>query len=146
MSSLPLVRQVGPYPSDQTELRLNKIIISFCSGSVWEGIGRHASTVLRGVIDLAFKETAAWAIVDSASDRITTGPVKDLVEVCTPHVVMYADAWGTMMAEPVMQAGLHLTHPRRMWEWLNVEEREGDLQAGQLAIFPGPTSRGKPGT
>lgn len=70
-------------------------------------------TVLRGIIDLAFREPSGWVIVDYKSDRVPDGRIPDLVEHYTPQVLGYAQAWVDMTGEQVHETGLYFTHMQR---------------------------------
>jgi ATP-dependent helicase/nuclease subunit A len=70
-------------------------------------------TVLRGIIDLAFREPPGWVIVDYKSERVPDGRIPDLVEHYAPQVVGYAQAWTEMTGEPIHEIGLYFTHIQR---------------------------------
>jgi ATP-dependent helicase/nuclease subunit A len=70
-------------------------------------------TILRGVIDLVFKEPDGWVIVDYKSDRVAEDRLDGLVEHYSPQVLGYADAWREIVGEPVYEVGLYFTHARR---------------------------------
>lgn len=74
---------------------------------------RETPTILRGVIDLAFKESAGWVIVDYKSDRISPDRTEALVESYAPQVASYAEAWTEITGEIVHEAGLYFTHIRK---------------------------------
>jgi len=70
-------------------------------------------TILRGVIDLAFREPQGWVIVDYKSDRVPVGRVPELVEMYSPQVIGYADSWTEITGEPVHEVGLYFTHTEK---------------------------------
>ncbi len=70
-------------------------------------------TVLRGVIDLVFRERDGWVIVDYKTDDPRGRAVEELVEQYRPQVLTYADAWEGAAGEPVREAGLYFTRPGR---------------------------------
>lgn len=74
------------------------------------GSAEPAETVLRGVIDLAFLEPQGWVIVDYKSDRVPSGRVPELVELYSPQVMSYGDAWTEMTGQIVHEVGLYFTH------------------------------------
>jgi ATP-dependent helicase/nuclease subunit A len=77
------------------------------------GAARAASglpTVVRGVIDLAFREATGWVIVDYKTDRIATGQLPAAIDRYRAQVGTYADAWGEMLGHPVHECGLYFTH------------------------------------
>lgn len=75
-----------------------------------EGDGNGRPTIMRGVIDLAFKEADGWVIVDYKSDRVPEGHIDHLVDQYAPQVVSYGDAWAEMTGETVRETGLYFTH------------------------------------
>jgi ATP-dependent helicase/nuclease subunit A len=75
-----------------------------------DGDSEAVDTVLRGIIDLAFREPQGWVIVDYKSDRVSAGRVHELVELYSPQVASYADSWAEITGEPVHEVGLYFTH------------------------------------
>jgi ATP-dependent helicase/nuclease subunit A len=69
-----------------------------------------APTIARGVIDLVFREDSGWIIVDYKSERVDARQIPDLVSFYQPQVDAYADAWRTIVGEPVVETGLFFTH------------------------------------
>ena len=63
-------------------------------------------TVVRGVIDLVFREGDGWVVVDYKTDDRPGASLDDLVEHYTPQVRAYAEAWARLTGEPVREAGL----------------------------------------
>jgi len=72
-----------------------------------------AGTLLRGVIDLAFREKDGWVIVDYKSDRVPECRLSELADIYASQVASYADAWGEMTGQTVTEKGLYFTHPRK---------------------------------
>jgi ATP-dependent helicase/nuclease subunit A len=70
-------------------------------------------TLVRGVIDLAFREPAGWVIVDYKTDAHPAGSLDSLVAHYRPQLEAYAAAWQEMLAEPIAELGLYFTHPDR---------------------------------
>lgn len=70
-------------------------------------------TLVRGVIDLAFREPAGWVIVDYKTDAHPLGALETLVEHYRPQLAAYAAAWTEMVGEPVCELGLYFTHLER---------------------------------
>lgn len=68
------------------------------------------NTVLRGVIDLAFREPEGWVIIDYKSDRVPAGRIPELVELYSPQVLSYADAWMEITGQAVHEVGLYFIH------------------------------------
>jgi ATP-dependent helicase/nuclease subunit A len=70
-------------------------------------------TMLRGVIDLAFREGEGWVIVDYKTDRAPAGQLKRLTEHYRPQLDTYARAWREATGEKVAETGLFFTHTGR---------------------------------
>ena len=67
-------------------------------------------TVLRGVIDLVFRETAGWVIVDYKSERVEVSQIPALVDYYKPQIDAYANVWQKIVGQPVVERGLFFTH------------------------------------
>jgi ATP-dependent helicase/nuclease subunit A len=67
-------------------------------------------TLVRGVMDLVFREPAGWVIVDYKTDAQPLGALPSLVDHHRPQLAAYAAAWRAMTAEPVAETGLYFTH------------------------------------
>jgi ATP-dependent helicase/nuclease subunit A len=67
-------------------------------------------TIVRGVIDLIFREHNGWVIVDYKTDERPESELENLVEHYQGQVLLYADLWEQMVNEPVQEAGLYFTH------------------------------------
>jgi len=65
-------------------------------------------TILRGAIDLIFKENDGWILVDYKTDIVGSGDVKSVVEKYAPQLRLYSDAWKKCTGEDVTEAGLYL--------------------------------------
>ncbi|MHC4503265.1 MAG: PD-(D/E)XK nuclease family protein, partial [Planctomycetota bacterium] len=70
-----------------------------------EGDGARRA-IVRGVIDLAFREDRGWIIVDYKTDRATAASLGRLVERYRPQLAAYAAAWRKCVGEPVREAGI----------------------------------------
>jgi ATP-dependent helicase/nuclease subunit A len=68
--------------------------------------------LLRGVIDLAFREAGGWVIVDYKTDQLQGTTLDSLVEKYRPQVESYADAWRTLVGEKVHEVGLFFTREK----------------------------------
>ena len=64
-------------------------------------------TIVRGVIDLVFREPDGWVIVDYKTDDHSPQAIAELVEHYTPQVLLYAEAWARLTGEPVHETGLY---------------------------------------
>lgn len=75
------------------------------------GLGAGAVPVLvRGVIDLAFREAAGWAIVDWKTDAVRTpAELAGRTRHYAPQVRLYADIWTRITGAPVAERGLFFT-------------------------------------
>ena len=73
--------------------------------------GADAVPVLvRGVVDLAFREAAGWVIVDWKTDAARTpAELAERVRHYAPQVRLYADIWARITGEPVAERGLFFT-------------------------------------
>jgi ATP-dependent helicase/nuclease subunit A len=73
--------------------------------------------IVRGVIDLVFRESAGWVIVDYKTDDREGQDVEQLVEQLVEHyaeqVRLYAEAWAEITGEPVVETGLYFVRTGR---------------------------------
>jgi len=67
-------------------------------------------TLLRGVIDLTFREPAGWVIVDYKTDRRPDSELQSLVDRYREQVRLYGESWASITGEPVCEIGLYFTH------------------------------------
>lgn len=72
--------------------------------------------VLRGVIDLVFKENDGWVLIDYKTDLVGKDNLEDLVRRYTPQVRIYADAWKRCTGESIKSIGLYFTRINRLVE------------------------------
>lgn len=70
-------------------------------------------TLVRGVIDLVFREAAGWVIVDYKTDQAARTALPAVVEHHRPQVQMYGQLWEEMVGEPVVERGLYFTEVDR---------------------------------
>jgi ATP-dependent helicase/nuclease subunit A len=75
--------------------------------------GPSKTNLMVGVIDLAFRETAGWVLVDYKTDRKAGGSAAELVSRYRHQMQVYAHAWRHMVAEPVAETGLYFTRTGR---------------------------------
>ncbi len=75
--------------------------------------GREVPTIVRGVIDLVFRETGGWVIVDYKTDDHSPDAIDGLVEHYAGQVLQYADAWQRAVDEPVCETGLYFVRTGR---------------------------------
>ncbi len=69
--------------------------------------------IVRGVIDLVFREPAGWVIVDYKTDDREGEAVEQLVEHYAGQVRLYAEAWADITGEPVVETGLYFVRTSR---------------------------------
>ena len=70
--------------------------------------------VISGVIDLAFKESDGWVIVDYKTDKVD-GNLDSLVDYYKSQIEMYRDFWKKMSGEIVKEAGIYFIDTK---QWL----------------------------
>lgn len=63
-------------------------------------------TLLRGVIDLAFREPEGWVIVDYKTDDCGAGRLPSLTEHYAGQLRTYADCWRRITGEPIKETAL----------------------------------------
>ena len=66
-------------------------------------------TVVRGAIDLIFREPDGWVLVDVKTDRLPGSRTEPLVGKYGPQVRLYADAWRDCVGEEVKETVLYFT-------------------------------------
>lgn len=71
---------------------------------------KGSKRVIRGVIDLVFRESPGWVIVDYKSDRSPESKLEFLVDLYAPQLRGYSMAWADITGEPVIEKGLYFTH------------------------------------
>jgi ATP-dependent exoDNAse (exonuclease V) beta subunit len=71
-------------------------------------------TLVRGVVDLAFREGTGWVIVDWKTDAARTeAEIAERVRHHGPQVRLYAEIWERVTGEPVAETGLFFTAANR---------------------------------
>ncbi len=79
--------------------------------AVSEGAGAEGATVVRGTIDLVYRDDAGWRIVDYKTDRADTEEEAAAVEKeRQPQLDAYAAYWRRLTGAPVVDAALWLAH------------------------------------
>jgi len=68
--------------------------------------GAGIPTLLRGVIDLVFREPDGWVLVDYKTDVVTDENQLDIIKKYTAQVALYAESWEALLKEPVVERGL----------------------------------------
>jgi ATP-dependent helicase/nuclease subunit A len=74
------------------------------------GVASALPTILRGVIDLVFREREGWVVVDYKTDARPPHEMAALVEHYRGQVQTYARIWERVTGERVIEAGLYFTH------------------------------------
>ena len=67
--------------------------------------------LVRGSIDLVFKETDGWVLVDYKTDSLPGGRPDALVDRYAPQVRLYAESWERITGEKVKEMGLYFSRP-----------------------------------
>ncbi len=88
----------------QSETRLVEVPLQ----ALWEE-GVAVPTVLRGAIDLVFRENGGWVLVDYKTDRLVSGGTEEAARKYAAQVRLYAEAWEKCTGEPVNEAFLYFT-------------------------------------
>jgi ATP-dependent helicase/nuclease subunit A len=70
-------------------------------------------TVVRGSVDLAFKEDGGWVLVDYKTDRVGRDNVQALLQKYEAQLRMYQEAWTRCTGEPVAEIGIYLVSDGR---------------------------------
>ena len=65
--------------------------------------------MLRGAIDLIFKEEDGWVLVDYKTDSLVGKEPGDLVRKYAPQVRLYAAAWEECAGEAGKETALYFT-------------------------------------
>ena len=77
-----------------------------------QGAGAAVPVLVRGVIDLVFREPAGWVVVDWKTDAAhTPEELAARTRRHAPQVRLYAEIWTRISGEPVAEAGLYFTVP-----------------------------------
>jgi ATP-dependent helicase/nuclease subunit A len=74
------------------------------------GATQTVPTIVRGVIDLAFREAAGWVIVDYKTEQVGKESLVELADYYRAQLEAYKTAWERMVGEPVHEMGIFFTH------------------------------------
>jgi ATP-dependent helicase/nuclease subunit A len=83
--------------------------------------------VLQGVIDLAFRTTDGWKIVDHKTDQLALPDGRELVEKYAEQLEAYAGAWRQVLPSAGVEIGLHAVRAGKVqWQVADSEvSRQG---------------------
>ncbi|MFH1132393.1 MAG: UvrD-helicase domain-containing protein [Pseudomonadota bacterium] len=73
------------------------------------GDGQALPTILRGAIDLVFKEQGQWVLVDYKTDSLQNTKLQNLTKKYAPQIHLYSQAWNQCTGEKVKETGLYFT-------------------------------------
>jgi ATP-dependent helicase/nuclease subunit A len=74
--------------------------------------------LVRGVVDLAFREAGGWVIVDWKTDAARTpAELAERARRYSPQVRLYAGIWARITGEAVAETGLFFTAVNRYVPW-----------------------------
>ena len=79
--------------------------------------GASETTVVEGVVDLAFREPDGWVIADYKTDVGTDPDFAERSKAYRRQVDLYAEAWSRLTGEPVKERVLFYTAQRRIESW-----------------------------
>ncbi|MEW6554323.1 MAG: UvrD-helicase domain-containing protein [Actinomycetota bacterium] len=71
--------------------------------------GMAVPTILRGAIDLVFREDGGWVLVDYKTDLPGSGGLEAVARRYAAQVRLYSEAWEKCTGEPVREAFLYFT-------------------------------------
>ncbi len=93
--------------AQQSESRLLEVPFQVLKENVTE-TGDMLPTIFRGTIDLIFKESTGWILVDYKTDIVREETVQKIVDKYTPQLQIYSEAWQECTGEPVVETGFYL--------------------------------------
>ena len=76
--------------------------------NVTQTTGDMLPTIFRGTIDLIFKESTGWILVDYKTDIVREETVQRMLDKYTPQLQIYSEAWQECTGEPVVETGFYL--------------------------------------
>ncbi len=69
--------------------------------------GDRPETLVRGVVDLVFREPSGWVVADYKTGGVTPDELDALSAHYAGQIRTYAEAWEALTGEPVVEAGLY---------------------------------------
>ncbi len=88
-------------------------------------------TVVRGAVDLAFREKDGWILVDYKTDVVPKSGPDALIRRYAPQLELYARAWSRCTGQPVVENGLFFTGINRYCIIDDAKCGQGDLFADE---------------
>ena len=87
------------------------------AGERFAGRGFAGGALVRGVVDLAFREKGAdgWTLVDYKTDAAARRSPEAIAEHYRPQMDLYARAWRRLTGEPVVEQVLYFTATHSAW-------------------------------
>lgn len=70
--------------------------------------GAALPTIIKGAVDLIFKENKGWVLVDYKTDIVREDTFQRVVDKYTRQLQIYSEAWQECTGEPVIEMGLYL--------------------------------------
>ncbi len=67
-------------------------------------------TILRGAIDMAFREGDGWVLVDYKTDNLSGSSAESLARKYAPQLLLYRQAWEECTGEFVAEVGFYFTN------------------------------------
>ena len=91
--------------------------------------GVEVPTVLRGVIDLVFKEDGGWVLVDYKTDRAAGRELEEVARVYAAQIRVYAEAWERCTGERIREAFLYFVAVDKLVEveWQQRNDDQGGV-------------------
>jgi len=107
--------------AERSEQRLVEVPFSILARDL--DLALEAPTLVRGCIDLAFREQDGWVVVDYKTDTVPAEGLEPLERRYAPQVALYARALERIAGEPVKERGLFFLRADR-YVVVRVESRK----------------------
>jgi ATP-dependent helicase/nuclease subunit A len=95
--------------ASESSCRLVEVPFATLVGSPAE-VSANLPTILRGVLDLAFREERGWVIVDYKTEQVVGEQLQELAHYYHNQLATYAQHWSQIVGEPIAETGLFFTH------------------------------------
>jgi ATP-dependent helicase/nuclease subunit A len=76
-------------------------------------------TLMRGVIDLVFREKPGWVIVDYKTEQVPEESLAELASHYSSQIHTYARVWEQMVGEAIHETGIFFTHSRQYYRYVS---------------------------